>query len=861
MKNITDIPFSSELFDLVFSCELTGMLNCVKTRSFSKMSDLLDVSYENFCSWPTAGNRKWELFKEVQQLLNTTEIQEKISKIYDCCICSHEFPENLTIYEEELTLEQKIDIAIKQYVSYLEKISMYKNVNNDLMYIKQIYIDRRSKREIAQEFGISEEAVRQAKVRLMNHMFDGTLHNAENLKFSDSFKQEIEQFLEHLPTVCAKKTLCKILQCENYEESTASVLLKLKSAPSDENSLDNHPYLSFDQLYYIPTNIDIKWAQKHIEGVCDVLGYKVSDVRPMSVDDIMDLLWSSKEADKFEFNRDVVIDILEQHEWIERLVIEDEIRYQLKYEYLKKDYNFFGRIVYEKKRVNINEIDNIHREMLNDTEAKSIRNAKNNAKNKFPWVVFGGVNGIIEYNEQGQSRKKMITAVHEWISRQTLFTMNDMLDALKNMGYSDLHEPTIRTYILENCHRNTKNSNLFCNSEYVEQYSKEYSWRNKSQAGLINWIIRTVHKLLKNVPKHAMSIKDIDKKVKLLAVEEEYVIRNSITTYLYIVMRGKDAIFVINEKNLELTSKGQCLSKEELEVMCLRNRKPDYYDVVISKIISLLSNAVDCEMRLNDLQRECLEDIGDKAVTAFYRIVEKYLPKQIVKIHKDDKAFLKLEQEKIEYVDSLVVKPAEVEDAKDDLIAVKEEVERPIREFGTKVDIDWETLRQDFNFQLNYYSRQWSLDISFKDSVDKFIRFIKNMNPANNSNLTIQLPRNFTQLWHYQNDFYSYLGYMSDIVIYYERLLREIHKANTGITINTSGLHDTIDRIDYIKNWMYKYDNDNFHKIMKSLRYDRNRLAHGEELTNNLSEIIINTSKYIALYIYTVAIFWNENIM
>ena len=135
------------------------------------------------------------------------------------------------------------------------------------------------------------------------------------------------------------------------------------------------------------------------------------------------------------------------------------------------------------------------------------------------------------------------------------------------------------------------------------------------------------------------------------------------------------------------------------------------------------------------------------------------------------------------------------------------------------------------------------------------------MNPANNSNLTIQLPRNFTQLWHYQNDFYSYLGYMSDIVIYYERLLREIHKANTGITINTSGLHDTIDRIDYIKNWMYKYDNDNFHKIMKSLRYDRNRLAHGEELTNNLSEIIINTSKYIALYIYTVAIFWNENIM
>ena len=358
-----------------------------------------------------------------------------------------------------------------------------------------------------------------------------------------------------------------------------------------------------------------------------------------------------------------------------------------------------------------------------------------------------------------------------------------------------------------------------------------------------------------------MSIKDIDKKIKELAKAEEYVIRNTITTYLYTAMRGKDAFFAINDKKLELTSKGQSLTKEELEIICLRNRKPDYYDVVISKIIALLSYAENGEMRLSDLQKECLEDIGDKAVTSFYRIVEKYLPKQIVKIYKDNKAFLKLEQEKIEYVDSLVIKPSEEVDDKNDLVAVKEEFERPIREFGIKLDINWETLRQDFNFQLHYYSKQWSSDISFKDSVDKFIRFIQSMNPAHNSHLAIQLPRSLTQLWHYQNDFYSYLGYMSDIVIYYERLLREIHKANTGITINTSGLHNTIDSIDYIKDWTCKYENDTFRKIMKSLRYDRNCLAHGEELTKNLSEIIINTSKYIALYIYTVAMFWNENVM
>lgn len=864
MNSFAEVPFTPELLDMLFP-SLAGSLKCVKIRNFDKVSELLNVDYDSFVSWPSAGKKKWAAFQEVQQFLLTDEGQAKVVDIYDCCIAIHRFPENLTIEQEELSLDSKIEIALNQYVAALQKISKYKDVvDEDLKRIKQLFIDKLSKRDAAKALGVTEETVRQSRSKLLKEMFNIEPGKATNLGFSDSIKQEIGHFLRHLPIICSKETLCKALQCDDYEESILNGILPLISAPEKAKSLSESPYSSFDQQYYISLGGSVLWAQAYIKAVCGVLGYnsKVFDVRPLSIDDIMSLL--EKSESDFEFDRNVVIDLLEQHTWIESLIIDDEVRYQLKYKYLKKDYKYIARLVFEYKRLNINDIDALHRKKMNDASAASIANSKTHAKKNIPWVVYGGKNGIIEYNEIGVSRASLRTAVKEWAGSQTIFTIQQVLDAFAGMGYGELSEATIRTYLFESgSYVDNKDGNLFCHPDYVEKFFEGHSWRKKTQCGLNNWIIRKIYEYFQESSSLELSVRDVETKITrdAAASDEKYELRREIQTYLSPYMQGQEALFAYEKKRIMLTDFGRTLSLEDLSVIGLRSRKPDYYDVVVAKIVSLLNDSSNGELRLRDLQKECVEDIEGNTVASFYRVVNGYLPEQITKIYKEGQAYLRLEREKVEYVDSMVIKQVEIDNVQVESV-VKENTgkPRPIREIGEQISIDWEMLRKDFCFQLEFYSRQLDGEMSFGESVEKFIRFIKQLNSDDNGRLAIQMPRNFMKFWHYQNDVYSYLGYLTDIVICYERLLREIYKANTGIVLETKGLIDTVNMIDDFRIWSFGYGSDFFRKTFKKLRYDRNNLSHGEEFSKSLPEIVLSTSQYIVLYIYTVSKFWNEKL-
>lgn len=863
MKTFNEIPFVPELLDILFP-QLGGNLNCVKVQDFGTMSGLLEVDEDTFMRWPNAGKRKLQAFKEVQHFLSTSEGQAKALEVYESCFETHFFPENLTIAQEELSLENKIGLAIEQYVCALEKVSeYYPAVEENIRRIKLLFVEQFSKREVAKELAIGEERVRQVKIELLEKMSDGKFRYAGNLKFSDSLKKDVEHFMEHLPPICSEKTLCGLLQCSAYDESAASAILPLKSAPTESYQLSSDSaYSHFDQLYYFSPGGSVAWVKTYMKAVYGVLGGetkkgKESDIRPLGIDDIMDML--EKNNPKFEFDRNVVSSILEQHTRVESLIMDDEAKFQIKYEFLN-DYQSIGRIVFENKRVVTSDIDTIHKDRMKGIQSDSISNSIENAKKNFTWIVGGGLNGILEYNETGEGRLNLRKAVREWVGSQTLFTIDDVLSALKEKGYSDFSELTVRAYVLEDCHVDNKDDNLFCNSECVGLFSENHSWRNKTQCGLNNWIIRNVHSYLMSQPSFELPVNEVDKRIKADAAlsEDKFVIRRDIPNYLLPFMKGEQALFAYDNKKLKLTEYARTLSDGELSKVGLRSRKPDYYDVVVAKIVSLLNESSNGELRLRDLQKECLEDIGDTATASFYKIVDGYLPKQISKVFKDGKAYLKLEKDKVEYVDSMIVKPVLDDNVQIEEV-VKAEVERPVREIGKQIEIDWAVLREDLCFQLAYNSRRWGCELSFDASVDKFLRFIQHLDTKENARLAIQLPRNFTQLWHYQNDLYSYLGYLTDIVICYERLLREIHKANTGEEIATVGLVDTVNMIDDIRVWSSMDDDDPFRKTLRFLRRDRNKLTHGEELLKGLSEIVMATSNYISLYIYTVSKFWNED--
>lgn len=861
---IAQIPFSRELIELLLP-NIVGKLNCVFQLPFKYIIELLDVDYETFLTWPKVGKAKWQYFQELVEFISTSEGQKQIIEAYDSCFAIHEYP-CLSVEDDEHTFSEKIDLAIKQYILGVEVIAKYKvEIKENLERLNLFFIEKCSKKEIAKRLKLkSTERVRQLKIGFLEKMADGGLKHATNLMFSSSFKDEIEDFISHLPTICSHKTLCEALQCDDYEETAASVFLPLKSAPKDGNALSKQENNTFDQLYYIRKEDDIQWARTYLKAICGVLGYgsEVFDVRPLDIDEIMSLLEQS-DSD-FNFDKDIVLEILEQHTWIEQLIVDDEVKYQLKYEKLKA-YQQIARIVYENRQspFNINELDAVHRKKLNNLQAGSIIQNIGTARRKISWLVGGGQNGWVEYNETGESRLNIKRAVEQWISEQRMFCMKDLLSYLKEMGYTNLSELTIRSYVTDNCAVDNNDHDCFCNWEFVQDYSNGYSWRRQSQQGMVNWVIRMVHGYLMSASEHALSLSEVNLRLIEDAsnTDEGYEMRNNAESYLARYIGDKEGIFELSKdkKVLKLTKAGESLEAKKLEKIAVRSRRPGYYDVVVAKIMALLNDADNGELRLNDLQKECLEDIGDKAISAFYRIVDKYLPEQVVKIYKDGKTYLKLEKAKIEYVQPMVIAP--VEDDKTQVenpVVVEDKHERTVREAGQPIVVNWESLRNDIVVNLGFYARQWELSISFEESVDKFIRFINQLDAVENNRLAVQIPRNFVQLWNYQNDIYSYMGYMTNIVICYERLLREIYLKNTGKLIEAKGLVDTINQFADVSAWKNQYNTSQLHKYLRKIGNERNKITHGEEFSQSLTDIILNTSNYISLYIYTVARFWKE---
>ena len=866
LERIEDVPFSSHLFDMVFPYDIAGKLNCVKQQPFQRMVDLLDVDRTRFFKWESAGEAKWTCFKKVKDYLMNEDGRRKVLEIYNLCFVRYTFPTQLNLAEEEYNLSDKIDIAIRQYMDMLERMAEYKSeVKKELPRLKMIFTEKLTKKEIAARLGITNERARQIKIDSTQEMYNGTLKGAETLSFSDSLKAEIDTFLNRLPEICSEKTLCEKLGCENYEESLVSILLPLESAPKSQDSLGTSGYTEFDQIYYIGKKRSIKWTRTYLKSISNVLGRSSSvgfDVRPMNIDCIMELLDMIKTDEDFEFDQQTVMDILEQHSWVEQVECDGEMKYQLRYDQLKSNYKCLARLVYEHGTVMKSDMDALHRAALQDNTADSINNAFNTTIKNIPWVIHSGQSNVLVYDEQGTVRKTMRQAIREWAEEHVLFRMDEIRTALAEMGYMEPAEKTLRTYILESCKVDNKQRDLFCHNNHTDRYTDGYHWRSNTQNGVTNWLMNLVHADLMESPDYSLPVKELENHMMEAVEHTEYVIKRNLCMYLSRQLQDGAIIFVKDDR-MYLTEKGQKLTVEELETLGNRSRKPGYYDVVLSMIVAALKEVESGELRLLDLRNNCEEAIPELTRPAFYKIVDTTLPEQVVKVERDGKIYLKLLQEKMEYAEAVVLQTVQDAQATEkEPVMVKDETVRPVLAFGQRPTLDWTIIRQDLCTKLGYYAAQWRLGMSFEKGVDKFIRFIGQLDVTQNTRLTTILPNSLMMLWHYRNDTFSYMYYLSNIVTCYERLLREIHSLNTGEVLSTKGLGDTAVKMDYFCRWQSRstrWNDDAFLKYFNSLRVVRNHLAHGEELvsqtSSHLQEVIY---QFVALYIFTVAKFWEE---
>lgn len=651
MKAFSKIPFSSELFELSFPLQhIQNKLKPIKNGKFNYIKDILSFDNNLFLSLPHCGKNKLNYFIELKELLYKPETQQRIEELYEYCIVTHEFPENLTAQQRSLPPIERFDIAIKQYFNYLQKIAYFRNSKQLNIYadrIKHIIFENNSLHEIAEILNLTPERARQLKNIVISEILAGKVSGAENLKISASLQKELDDVVQSLPRICSHKTLCEKLCSANFEDMLARVFLPLKSAPETKNSLESSGYQSFDQMYYIRQTDSVKDTRSYIRTLFDALGNAPQhfEIRPINIERLMELM--AKNMPNYPFDKQTVLDILVQHTWIETLTAEGETLYQIKYPYLKNDYSQIGRIVFERKSLRIDDIDKIHREKMNDENASSIIFSINPAKSKFPWVVNSGVSGYLEYSENGYKRTLIRQVIKQWISEHKLFTMDEIMAAFKEMGYTNIQERTFRAYITENCYSDVKNMNLFCNSDYIDEFKDKYVWRRKQQTGITNWIIKETYKYLIEAPEHKMLKKELNELLKSKSQELNniYDIKYDIEYQLYHYMMKNDGLFVKDHEYIKLTERALKISPDKLENEATRKKSPAHYSTIKNKIIELVSQSDDKMMRLSLLKKECLKEYPDLLAAIFYKIVDRELPPNIVKISIDNKLYLKMEDE------------------------------------------------------------------------------------------------------------------------------------------------------------------------------------------------------------------------
>ena len=679
------------------------------------------------------------------------------------------------------------------------------------------------------------ERIRQLRIELNNDFTRGKFKAIENISLSDDFLCKLKTISSNIPVYCSSGTLKEMLGCDNFESSFSRFFYNIKKVVYGDSS----EYIRYDQPYYIPREQPITEVSKYINALTGVIGLDPgADVRPMSTDKIQEALIDSYPESDFDNN--IVEEMLQQHKWIIQSTYDGQIFYSLIFEKLR-DYQKVARLVYENKKVILNTLDT---ELINSI---------NNAKIKYNWVVQGGQNGIYEYNPEGNNKKSIVDAINHFITEKVYFTYDEIHNYLLEYNFERIKEKTIRAYIMKVCQCSIDNSNLFCHSEYIDKYPN-IRWRTKTQSGLYNWLLSTVIEYLKSSSKYKASKKEI-LKVLSKANPDNYELKNDLFAYLYKYI-GIDGYFIIDKDTIVLTDNALILTKEELSSIGIRQKTPEYYKEAISYILSSLKKAKNGTMLLADIKKDCINSIPKLPESSFYKIVDKFLPDQVAKYDADGKLYLRIDETKVEYLPSYSIDGTKLDDPTlDQPILVKSEVDRIEPVIGARVSFTWESIKKSMCKEFTFYTRWWDIELDIEDSIDKFILFMSTA--VSNNRLSKYIPQQMFEFWHFKNDEMDYYRYMIDITTCYEKLINDINRANTGNFKSEDGLKKTIDAFPSMRQWL-AFEQGGFVNTYERLRTIRNKCAHGQDINNGMLSMIQNTTGFIALYVYTVARFWDN---
>ena len=835
---LSKMPFNQALVEH-FVPKFNGTYDILRRMGVKTMADVMNLNKAEFLSSVGGSEKRWSKVEELQQLLSSRKTE--VEQYFAYCIQCHEFPV-LSDSQQNLSIDEKAGLAIAQVAEFLKDASFYGGkYAKAYMKVESFLIKEEDKKALMERFSVSTgERIRQLKTEFLAALREGRISGVDNVQFDDELILSIMEIAESLPMYASKSALNDAFGCD-IETSWIRHFLDYKEVYGEQ---DNNQYCYFDQPYYIPTQQHGEDVKKYITSVIAVLGKrKEADVRPLTLDQVLEVL--ENEFADYDYEQEVVASILEQHTWVDKFPSEDAERYQLNYEFLS-DYQKLGRIIYEKGKASIAEIKE-ELERRGSNRASAIIKSLQKTMQKYTWACLAGQNGVYEYNPAGLSRKPMSVAIREYAQDKVIFTWDEIYAYLSEQGYEKLVESSIRTYVTSLCRCSNSDGNYFCLEGHTDEYP-QVSWRSKTQNGLYNWLLPTLIQYLKT--SGGKSDRKTIKEVLLARNSQNFKLKNDITTYLYGYAKDANAYFNIDGGVISLTNRAWNLTQDEIERLGLKNRTPEYYLTAVSCIQAHLQQVEGGEEQLAVLKDKCKDIVSNLADSAFYKIVDKFLPDHIVKIEKNGRRYLRLETAKIEYAPAYEVDSASSVREETPML-VQSEVVREEYTPGNRSVYSWEQIRARMLSDLAFYERQWDLDLSLEQSVDKFIEFMKTQN---STRLSMFVPQAMYEFWYCKNDILDYYRYMMEIAMSYEQLLAAVCKHN-GISVYSYGLKDVVDALPEMSAWLYCYPSDGFKRVFGKLRSTRNLLAHGKDVDDTIFPLVQKSIEFIALYVYTVARF------
>lgn len=426
--------------------------------------------------------------------------------------------------------------------------------------------------------------------------------------------------------------------------------------------------------------------------------------------------------------------------------------------------------------------------------------------------------------------------IKEYAESHIKFDYNELLAEIKNIG-SNLNENSIETYTLDICKRSLDDTNIMVHKKHLKDFPN-MRFAKDVRKGQTNIVLNAIWDYISDMGGRIA-------KNSLMKWMKDYLKQNSLYAGIAKQILNYD-LFIVEDQQIKLNQAKY--SKDDLRYLGLGKIKEKYANIVISLIVNELQKSHHKTLLFSNLQDIVKNNVGElnrNQILNFIKSEPDIL--QLAKV--GGRLFVKLIKE-IEASPVYEIKTTGSYDTQPVFVEVKEARER----LSADILFNWDKLEEKMEKELEFYVRPYwfGMDFNLKSAIKKFRRF---MESSDNANLSHVIPQNLYEYWFCSTSQYDRNRYFCDLARCYEPVLKELYRRNNAAMDNVIGLKDMCNKYypDLAKAFKRNDYELNMSKVLRDLKYNRDKIAHGDYVEMSTLKEAQTISNYIALYVFTVS--------